>query len=191
MGFMDTVFGEPDKPEFKIAPEYPEATEARRRLSEISKDPLRDIPLREIAPIPEMGSERTLARDTAKELIQPTDIFSLPEVQGIIQEVTAKGDLLANRIGRSLQKAGNFASTAGRDVLGRAVSSVQGTLAASLAPFAQNQRNLRANLIPVLEKLGLTEELRNLYLLTSDMALAAWMIPPNVPPTSLPAHTDS
>lgn len=160
MGFTDTLFGEPDKEKIQTVPSFEESEKARKKLLEIAQGDVRDVPLREIAPLQPAAPESELARSTATELAQPVDIFSLPEVQGIIQEVTAKGDLLANRIGRSLQKAGSFASTAGRDVLGRAVTDVQKSLTASLAPFAESERRRRTSLIPILERLGLTQEER-------------------------------
>ena len=162
MGFLSDVFGggDPAKLSFPTIPQTKEAEEARARLAGISKGELPTIPLQGIAPIPAMTEERRLARTTATELIQPQDIFSLPEVQGIIQEATMSGNLLANRLGRMLQSAGALTSTGGRDVLGRAVTDVQKHLASSLAPFAAEERRRRTGLIPVLEGLGLTEELR-------------------------------
>ena len=141
-------------------PETKEATAARKKLYEMATGPVPEIPKREIAPLPEMTEERQLARTTAKELVQPQDIFSLPEVQGIIQEANVTGNLLTNRLGRALQASGNLTSTPGRDVLGRAVTEVQKSLAASLAPFASEERGRRASMIPLLESLGLTEEMR-------------------------------
>ncbi len=141
-------------------PQTPGAKKARTKLEEIAFGELPEIPLRQIAAPGELGEERTLARETAKELAAPVDIFSLPEVQGIIESVTRKGNLLANRLGRILQKSGTLTSSPGRDILGRSVSQVQGELATSLAPFATRERERRTNLIPLLEKLGLTEELR-------------------------------
>lgn len=141
-------------------PETSEAEEARKRLLDLAKGKPPAVPRREIAPLAPITEERKLARTTAKELIQPQDIFSLPEVQGIIQEVTERGNLLANRLGRALQSAGAFTTTPGRDILGRAVTDVQKNLAASIAPFAAEERARRTSLIPVLEGLGLTEELR-------------------------------
>jgi len=146
--------------EMKEVPETAEAKKARKKLLEMATGPLPEIPQRGIAPLPEMGEERQLARDTAKELVQPQDIFSLPEVQGIIQEANTTGNLLANRLGRALQASGNLTSTTGRDVLGRAVTEVQKSLASSLAPFAMEERARRASMIPMLESLGLTEEER-------------------------------
>ncbi len=165
MGFLsDIIGGGGDSPDINFAtlPQSEEAIEARRRLAELAAGPPPDVPRRGIAPLPARTAERDLARTTATELAQPIDIFSLPEVQGIIQRVTQSGDLLANRLGRALQASGNITSTSGRDVLGRAVSDVQGTLAASLAPFASEERRRRAGLIPVLERLGLTDELRQM-----------------------------
>ena len=145
---------------FEQVPETKEATAARKRLFQMATGPLPEIPRRGVAPLPPITEERQLARTTAKELIQPQDIFALPEVQGIIQEATLRGDLLANRLGRSLQAAGSLTSTPGRDILGRAVTDVQKNLASSLAPFAAEERRRRTGLIPVLEALGLTEEER-------------------------------
>lgn len=119
-----------------------------------------DVPLREVAPLEPMGEERKVARETALDLIKPQDFFALPEVQGIILEAREAGNLLTNRLGRMLQASGNITSTSGRDVLGRAVTDVQKRLAASLAPFAAEDRARRERLIPELERLGLTEELR-------------------------------
>lgn len=141
-------------------PETEEAIRARKRLLEMAEGPLPKIPERGIAPLPEMGEERKLARTTATEMAQPQDIFSLPEVQGIIMEAKQTGNLLANRISRALQASGNLTSTTGRGVLGRTVTEIQKSLAASLAPFAMEERGRRASMIPILESLGLTEEER-------------------------------
>ena len=158
--YSATQSGKKQEVEYSQVPETEEATKARKKLYEMATGPLPDIPKREIAPLPEMGEERQLARTTAKELVQPQDIFSLPEVQGIIQEARVTGDLLTNRLGRALQASGNITSTPGRDVLGRAVTEVQKSLASSLAPFAMEERGRRASMIPLLESLGLTEEMR-------------------------------
>jgi hypothetical protein len=162
MGFLKDVFGGGDDPEltFKTVPQTPGATESRKRLEELAFGEPPDVPRQKIAPLPARTEERDIARTTAKELIAPQDIFSLPEVQGIIQEARVTGDLLANRLSRMLQASGNLTSTTGRDVLGRAVTDVQKNLAASLAPFASEERRRRTSLIPVLETLGLTEEER-------------------------------
>lgn len=145
---------------FQAVPQTEGAQEARKRLLEISREEPPDVPRRGIAPLSGITEERLLARETAQELAQPVDIFSLPEVQGIILEATQKGDILANRLSRSLQAAGALTSTPGRDILGRAVTDVEKSIAASLAPFASEERVRRTGLIPVLEGLGLTEELR-------------------------------
>lgn len=145
---------------FAEVPETEEAKAARKRLFELATGPKPVIPLRGIAELPPQTEERQLARTTAKELVQPQDFLSLPEVQGIISETKAQGDLLVNRLGRMLQSAGALTSTPGRDILGRAVSDIQKSLAAQLSPFAAEERRRRADLIPVLESLGLTEEER-------------------------------
>ncbi len=164
MGFFSDIFGGGGDTSptvgFQTIPQTKEAEEARKRLFRLATGEPPAVPRRGIAPPPPIGEERELARTTAKELIQPTDIFQLPEVQGIIQEATEQGNLLTNRLGRGLQAAGAFVTTPGRDILGRAVTDVQKNLAASLAPFAAEERRRRTGLIPVLEGLGLTEELR-------------------------------
>lgn len=144
--------------DFQTVPQTKEAKEARKRLAALAAGDPPEVPTRKIAPLPAMTEERQLARTTAKELIEPQDIFSLPEVQGIILEATQRGDLLANRLSRMLQASGNLTSTTGRDVLGRAVTDIQKNLASSLAPFASEERARRRGLIPTLEGLGLTEE---------------------------------
>lgn len=146
--------------EMKEVPETEEAKAARKKLLAMATGPVPEIPQRGVAPLPEMGEERKLARTTATEMAQPQDIFSLPEVQGIIQEANVTGNLLANRISRALQASGNLTSTTGRGVLGRTVTEIQKSLAASLAPFAMEERTRRRSMIPVLESLGLTEEER-------------------------------
>lgn len=146
--------------DMKQVPETEAAKKARAKLLEMAEGPLPKIPTRGIAPAPEMTEERQLARTTAKEMVQPQDIFSLPEVQGIIQEATTAGNLLANRLARALQASGNITSSPGRDVLGRAVTDVQKSIASSLAPFAMEERGRRASMIPLLEGMGLTEEER-------------------------------
>lgn len=145
---------------FAEIPQTEAAKIASAKLLELAEGKPPAVPRRGIAPLQPLGKEQELARTTAMELIQPQDIFALPEVQGIIQETTIAGNLLGNRLSRALQSAGAFASTPGRDVLGRAVTDVQKSLAASLAPFAAEERARRRSLIPVLEGLGLTEELR-------------------------------
>ena len=164
MGIFDKIFGgggsSGGKIGFATVPQTKEAEEARKRLFGLATGEPPAVPRREIAPLPPRTEEREIARTTAKELIQPQDIFSLPEVQGIILEATQRGDLLTNRLGRMLQASGNLTSTPGRDILGRAVTDVQKNLASSLAPFAAEERRRRTGLIPVLEGLGLTEELR-------------------------------
>lgn len=145
---------------FQPIPQTKEATAARKKLFALATGEPPEVPRREIAPLPPVTEERQLARETVKELAAPQDIFSLPEVQGIIQEATVTGNLLANRLSRMLQSAGGLTATTGRDVLGRAVTDVQKNLASSLAPFAMEERARRTGLIPVLESLGLTEEER-------------------------------
>ena len=158
MGFVDSAFGGGGDAEFQTAPQSKEAKFAREELMKIYKDGAPDVPLREIQDLAPMSAERTQARDKAMEFSQGQDIFSLPEVQGIIHEANQTGNLLSNRLGRAMQKSGNFTSTPGRDVLGRAVTDVQKSLSASLAPFASQERSRQAAMIPILEQLGLTEE---------------------------------
>ncbi|KKN73475.1 hypothetical protein LCGC14_0400500 [marine sediment metagenome] len=160
MGFRETVFGGRETIKFKPIPQSKEAEEARKKLFGLATGEPPAVPRREIAPLPPVTEERQLARTTAKELIQPQDFLSLPEVQGIILEARETGDLLANRLGRMLQSAGALTTTGGRDVLGRVTTDVSKRLASSLAPFAAEERARRTSLIPILESLGLTEELR-------------------------------
>lgn len=163
MGFLSDILGGGDEDpriSFQPVPQTKEAIESRKRLFALATGEPPAIPRRGVAPVQPLGEERELARTTARELIQPQDIFALPEVQGIIQEARESGNLLTNRLSRMLQSAGALASTPGRDVLGRAVTDVQKSLAASLAPFATEERARRRGLIPELERLGLTEELR-------------------------------
>jgi len=138
----------------------PEEKAARARLHELAMGDLPDVPLRGVAPIGPETKETAVAKKTAMEMIQPQDIFQLPEVQGIIQEAIVRGNLLTNRLGRKLQATGTITSTPGRDVLGRAVGDVQKDLAASLAPFAMEERSRRRGMIPLLAGMGLTQEER-------------------------------
>lgn len=162
MGLFDFLGGGDDdnKVKFLTVPQTPGAKKSRAELERLAFGEPPGVPRREIAPLPPVTEERELARTTAKELIQPQDIFALPEVQGIIQEARQTGNLLANRLSRMLQASGALTSTPGRDVLGRAVTDVQKSLAASLAPFASEERARRRGLIPTLESLGLTQEER-------------------------------
>ncbi len=164
MGFRETVFGGRETVKFKTVPQTPGATKARTKLEDIAFGEPPAVPLQQIAGLPPITEERKLARTTAKELIQPQDIFSLPEVQGIILEARQTGNLLGNRLARMLQSAGSLTSTPGRDILGRAVTDVQKSLTASLAPFATEERRRRERLIPILESLGLTEEERERFI---------------------------
>jgi hypothetical protein len=158
MGFTDSVFGEADSQKFQVAPQSEEAKFARDELMKIYKQGVPDVPLQGTAQLQPMGEERIMARDTAMEFAEGKDIMDLPEVQGIIHTTVQQGNLMANRLGRAMQKSGNFTSTPGRDVLGRAVSDVQKELAGRLAPFGNAERQRQAAMIPLLEKLGLTEE---------------------------------
>lgn len=146
--------------EFARIPSTRQEKVARAKLFEAATGDLPEVPKREIAPLKPLGEERELARKTARELAEPQDFLSLPEVQAIIFEATEKGNLLANRLGRALQATGNITSTTGRDVVGRAVTDVQKSITASLTPFAVEERRRRERLIPTLEALGLTEEER-------------------------------
>ena len=171
MGFRESLMGGRDSVKFEVPPESESAKAARKTLDELSKGEFPTIPTREIAPLPEMSEERKLARDSATDLMQPTeqpDFMSLPDVQAIIGETVEQGNLLANRLGRGLQKTGGASATTGRDTLGRAVTDVQRSITAQLAPIANAQRDRafadtqrRQNLIPLLESLGITEEERN------------------------------
>lgn len=156
-----SIFGGGEsKVEFATVPQTKGAKKARTRVEEIAFGEPPAVPQRGVAPVGPLGEEREVARETALDLIKPQDFFALPEVQGIIQEAKRVGDLLANRLGRMLQASGNLTSTTGRDVLGRAATDVQSRLAVDLAPFAAEERGRRERLIPQLEALGLTEELR-------------------------------
>lgn len=161
--------GKNGKVSYSKVPQTKEAEEARKRLYEMATGEPPPVPRQKVAPLPKMGEERELARETAKKMIQPQDIFSLPEVQGIIQEATETGNLLTNRLGRMLQAAGSLTATTGRDVLGRAVTDVQKNLASSLAPFAMEERTRRREMIPILESLGLTEEERGRVLSQAEL----------------------
>ena len=170
MGFLSDIFKKTKpKIKFRKVPQTEQATEARERLFGLATGEPPAVPRREIAPIKPLGEERQLARTTAKEMIQPQDFFSLPEVQGIIQEARTTGDLLTNRISRALQASGNITSTTGRDALGRAVTEIQKSLASSLAPFAMEERGRRREMIPLLESLGLTEEERGRITSQADL----------------------
>jgi len=162
MGLLSglTGGGGGSKTGFAFPPESEEVKKAREDLYNLSQDGTPNIPLQGIAPLEPMTDEQKRARSTAMDMSNPIDIFSMPEVQAIIQQITAKGDLMANRLGRSMQTTGNKSSTSGRDVLGRSVSDVQGTMTSALAPFASQERNRRMGLIPMLEQLGLSENMR-------------------------------
>lgn len=97
------------------------------------------------------------AEEAARGIVtEPTDITKLPEYQGILQDAIEQGNLLTNRIGRGLQKAGAFTQTTGRNVLGRAVESIRQGIAGRLAPFAEAERSRRAGMIPTLANLATT-----------------------------------
>lgn len=161
--------GSQAKVSFATIPQSKEAVEARKRIATLAFGEPPAVPRRGVAPVEPIGEEREAARETALELIKPQDFFALPEVQGILLEARESGDLLANRLGRMLQASGNITSTTGRDVLGRAVTDVQKKIAASLAPFAAEERGRRERLIPQLETLGLTEELRRQGVSQADL----------------------
>lgn len=170
MGFRESVFGAPDEAKFIKPEEEKAAKDARAKLVAKTETGLLPTPLRGVAEVAAPTAESKLARSTATDLAKPREQFdfaSSPEVQGIIQQTVEEGNLLANRIGRSLQKSGGFQATTGRDILGRTVKEVEGNIAANLAQFAEAERgrdfadkSRRLNVVSVLERLGLTEETR-------------------------------
>lgn len=189
MGFFDSIFGGKETQKFKMRPQDEPSTFARSELGRIAGEGFSDVPRRQVAgapaikkrrasvdvarkskPLPGKSAERKQASALATELSQPREKFdfaSSPEVQAIIEQTKAEGNLIANRIGRGLQKSGGFQATTGRDVLGRTVGEIESAITAQLVPFAEAERNRdvidtqrRQNLVSILERLGLTDELR-------------------------------
>lgn len=170
MGFIDSVFGGGDEQKFAIPLEDKIAKAARQRIEGITKEAPRDVPLRGIAPISGQTAESKAGRSTLTGLLEPTetpDLLSLPDVQALIFEATERGNLLANRLGRTLQRSGNISSTTGRDVLGRAATDVSKSITASIAPIIESQRNRafadtqrRGEVANLLQNIGQTDEER-------------------------------
>lgn len=170
MGFLDTVFGGGDTQKSQLLAEDPLAKRSRERLEAITQEPLREVPLRGIADIPQPTEETTLGKTTLKGLLEPTetpDLLSLPDVQALIFEATERGNLLANRLGRGLQKTGGASSTPGRDILGRVATDVSKSITASLAPIIESQRNRafadtqrRGQIAELLTRIGRSDEER-------------------------------
>jgi hypothetical protein len=153
----------PDELKFQPIPQSAAADEARGALRTIAgrEDPV--APTRQIAGTPDLTRGQQLASASAIDLLKPQeniDISQTPEFQAVLKEAIDAGNLLTNRVGRSIQIGGAATSSTGRDVLGRTVSDVQSGITSALAPFAESQRNRAVaersriqNLIPQIENI--------------------------------------
>jgi len=91
----------------------------------------------------ERSPEVQTALDTLGEFGQYKDVLDVPEFKGLYDTILREGNLMANRLGRSLQISGNASSTPGSKLMGRQVTDVQSQLQAGLSPYAQSLMNLR------------------------------------------------
>ncbi len=152
--------------------------DARKRIEAASKVSPEGIPLQGIAGLSELeqrafdvagqflddtSGEETInkAIDLATQIVEQDIDLNTTEIQGIIQEVRKSGDLAINRIGRQLQTRGVASTSAGRDIIGRAVGDVERSTAAALSPILADFRRQRlgaASLLPnlVAQKAGTT-----------------------------------
>ena len=156
MGLFDSILGGGgggSEVGFAGVPESEEVKKSRERLFELASGEPPDVPLRKRAPYEPIEFEK---------FPEQQDFMQLPEVQGIIQETKAGGDLLTNRLARMLQSAGSLTATSGRDVLGRAVTDVQKSLASSLAPFGLEQRALKERQFGVERAFDVSEQARRM-----------------------------
>jgi hypothetical protein len=98
------------------------------------------------------------ATQTYKDIAAPGDILERPEVRGMISKTTEEGNLMLNRIGRGMVTRGAFGSTAGRDILGRGVTSIQERIAAAMSEYLNAAENRRLGAAAGLERTGLAKE---------------------------------
>ncbi len=83
-------------------------------------------------------------QETLRMATTATDVANLPELQAILADITERGEIEANRLGRGLQLRGSIGSTPGRDILGRKLTDVQRSLVGAAAPFLSEARQLKA-----------------------------------------------
>jgi len=143
--------------------ESPWVKKGRKRLYELGIGDQPAQPLRQIAPMPEVGELarllglsymgqgtpqlRTMAeQETMRQFREPVDPLRLPEVRGLMDIIGEQGRLEANRLRRGLQLGGMEASTTGRDVLGRSVTGTQTRMASAVAPYLTEYRRQRTEL---------------------------------------------
>ena len=152
-GFLGGGDPERAKVQFAQAGETEQASAAR---AELFATELPELPTRKIAPARELTEGQKTARTAATDILQE-DFLSAPDVQALIQETIAQGNLLTNRVGRALQASGNITSTPGRDVLGRTVKQIEQSIVARLSPFAESARGRKLEAAKLLEGLEISD----------------------------------
>jgi len=114
-----------------------------------------------------------LATQTYRDIAAPGDILERPEVRGMVGKATEEGNLMLNRIGRGMVTRGAFGSTAGRDILGRGVTSIQERIAAALSEYLNQAESRRLYAAGGLERTGLAKETTKLKKVGTAMDLGA------------------
>jgi len=149
----------------------PEVAAARGWLTELLNRPVPQFPTGQIAPLSGLeekglglaerfagaapGAERETAMGEAlRVMTTPVDISKLPEFKPLVSEVMKSGNLMLNRMGRTLQGSGSLKSSPGARVLSRGVSDVAERLGATLAPYAESERGRRFASIPLVSDLA-------------------------------------
>lgn len=149
----------------------PQVAAARGWLSELLKRPVPEFPTGQIAPVSALeekglalagqftGAPPSTERETAiseamKVMTSPVDISRLPEFKPIVSEVTKAGDIMLNRMARTLQGTGSLKTSPGARVMSRGVSDVAERLGATLAPYAEAERGRRFGAISLVNDLA-------------------------------------
>lgn len=104
-------------------------------------------------------------------LAESGDITEIPEYKAILSKVFEQGNLMTNRLGRSLQMRGGMPSSTGRNILGRSVEETQAGAVSALAPYAAQEKGRKVSAAESLAGLSETATLNRLNALSTQGAL--------------------
>lgn len=137
-----------------------QVTTAMNYLQDLLKAPTPTIPTREVTPMSEaeqmaqdilggwmgqstLGPDFGIAKETMREFTGPQDITKTPEYEPLVKRTVEEGNLMLNRMARTLQGQGALDTSSGAKMLGRGVRTAEENILATLAPFSEAARNRR------------------------------------------------
>lgn len=108
---------------------------------------------------------------TLREMAGASDnILEDPTITALMEVIGKRGNQTANRLSRSLMLRGGRGS-AGRDMLGRAVTETQNEMLSTLAPYATQRRQQKLTAAQMLNTLGEGSTLNRLNALSTTGSL--------------------